>query len=179
MSHCIICLEPHSDETVEHIVPRALGNIHYVLRKGLVCQRCNQRFSRYENSVLNSPLWLKRRKEYGLVRNVDLKSMGPSDESTLRRFLSKILYEAMFQSRKKLVADSSLEEVRKELAGGPQSRAVIIENKALGRGSSIPGWIEAWRLKRNHIHLKYELSESFLWFELRFSDIYTILKIPR
>jgi len=43
---CIFCLVPSDDsKSIEHIIPESLGNIDYVLPKGLVCDRCNQYFA--------------------------------------------------------------------------------------------------------------------------------------
>ncbi|MEA5087105.1 MAG: HNH endonuclease [Methanocorpusculum sp.] len=44
---CIFCKQESSTSiTVEHIIPESLGNKEYVLSPGIVCDRCNNYFSR-------------------------------------------------------------------------------------------------------------------------------------
>lgn len=51
---CIFCKQSSSDsKSVEHIVPESFGNKKHVLRKGIVCDSCNNYFSlKIEKKVL-------------------------------------------------------------------------------------------------------------------------------
>lgn len=58
---CIYCLDKEgSFNTVEHIVPEALGNYYeYVLPKGFVCDRCNNSLAKIDEKFTNfSPISL-------------------------------------------------------------------------------------------------------------------------
>lgn len=58
---CIFCCSKQSAKSVEHIVPESLGNKHYVLNKGAICDSCNNLFSKFENkAVYNSILGFER-----------------------------------------------------------------------------------------------------------------------
>ena len=52
---CIYCLdEEGSFNTVEHVIPEALGNYYeYVLRKGFVCDRCNNSLAKIDEKFTN------------------------------------------------------------------------------------------------------------------------------
>lgn len=54
---CIFCRNPSSASTsVEHVIPESLGNKRHVLPKGIVCDRCNNYFSRkVEKPFLDLP----------------------------------------------------------------------------------------------------------------------------
>lgn len=44
---CVVCKEATSgNEPLEHILPEGLGNTEHVLRRGVVCGRCNNYFAR-------------------------------------------------------------------------------------------------------------------------------------
>lgn len=51
---CIFCKQNSSDsKSVEHIVPESLGNKQHILKKGIVCDNCNNYFSlKIEKRVL-------------------------------------------------------------------------------------------------------------------------------
>lgn len=53
---CIFCGTDSSDsKSVEHIIPESFGNSTAILRKGIVCDKCNNYFSRkIESPFLNS-----------------------------------------------------------------------------------------------------------------------------
>ncbi len=52
---CIFCNQDSTNsESVEHIIPESLGNEELILDKGIVCDKCNNYFSReIESPVLN------------------------------------------------------------------------------------------------------------------------------
>ena len=44
---CLFCKQNSSDsKSVEHIIPESLGNTASILPKGIVCDKCNNYFSR-------------------------------------------------------------------------------------------------------------------------------------
>jgi hypothetical protein len=53
---CIFCKEDsHRSRSAEHIIPESLGNIEHILPKGVVCDKCNNYFSReIEKPLLDS-----------------------------------------------------------------------------------------------------------------------------
>jgi hypothetical protein len=60
-SKCIVCDNGKSFNSEEHIVPESLGNTHYILEPGVLCDECNNRFARFEIKVLtNSILGFER-----------------------------------------------------------------------------------------------------------------------
>ena len=52
---CIFCKQDSTDsQSIEHIIPESLGNEELILDKGVVCDKCNNYFSReIEGPVLN------------------------------------------------------------------------------------------------------------------------------
>ena len=54
---CIFCrAESSSSQSKEHIIPHSLGNRRHVLKPGIVCDACNNYFSReVERPFLNAP----------------------------------------------------------------------------------------------------------------------------
>lgn len=53
--NCIFCnKDSTTSKSIEHIIPESLGNDELILDKGIVCDKCNNYFSReIENPVLN------------------------------------------------------------------------------------------------------------------------------
>lgn len=173
---CLICRNPHKDMTIEHIVPRALGNVHYILPKGKVCGMCNSRFSKYENSVLSSPSWLSVRKKYHNSPTSVLPGKAFRKNVELKRFLMKMFYEAMYHSRSAEFHSLDLEYLRLELCGYSDSQTKVFENKQLSEAREIPNWINRWRLRRNHISLRYYCNDHRILFEFRYRDIFNVLE---
>lgn len=54
---CIFCKKPSdSSKSVEHIIPESLGNKEHFLKKGIVCEQCNNYFAtKVEKPVLEQP----------------------------------------------------------------------------------------------------------------------------
>lgn len=65
---CIFCKNCSDTSTsVEHIIPESLGNTKTILPKGIVCDTCNNYFSRkVEAPVLNHPYFRSLRSEQSL-----------------------------------------------------------------------------------------------------------------
>lgn len=66
---CIFCKINSSDsKSVEHILPESLGNSMHVLPKGIVCDKCNNYFSRkVERLVLENLYFRTLRSEQGVL----------------------------------------------------------------------------------------------------------------
>lgn len=65
---CVFCGEDSSNsKSVEHIIPESFGNSTAILRKGIVCDKCNNYFSRkIEGPFLNNEAVLMVRQELEL-----------------------------------------------------------------------------------------------------------------
>ncbi len=176
-SECIYCRQLHHDETVEHIVPRALGNLHYILRKGLVCSKCNNRFARFENEVVSSDLFLEERKARGLLRQgYDVQS-GSISTMAMTRFLSKMAFESLYHSKRKIWTDYDMEPVRHLLVDGIPDKVIAPVDESQLRYRDIPGWIERFRLRNNGLRLEYASHTSKLYFRFTFGRIVASIRI--
>ena len=60
---CVFCHKDSSNsKSVEHIIPESLGNKHYFLPKGYVCDECNHYFAiKIENELLSQPYFISMR----------------------------------------------------------------------------------------------------------------------
>jgi hypothetical protein len=106
LKRCIFCKTDSSQSTsVEHIIPESLGNTKHTLPKGVVCDKCNNYFSRkIENKVLSSRILQDIR---SLMQIPSKKGKIPhlSNEITISfpdyrimaRFLGKIGLEVLTQ----------------------------------------------------------------------------------
>lgn len=153
---CIFCHKDHKDETVEHIVPRSLGNLHYILPKGHVCGRCNNRFAKYEQRVLNSEIFWKERKRLGLLKPSNDVIPHKLEANALHPFLLKMGYEAIYRSRKKLWSLYDMQVIRDMLVDGKKSP--FLEDQNLDNvieSKSIPRWLNTFRLGRNGMKLLF------------------------
>jgi hypothetical protein len=74
---CLFCKQSSDgSKSVEHIIPESLGNVQHVLPKGVVCDKCNNYFSRkVEGPFLNSGAVRMMRCEQG-VPNKDGRLVG-------------------------------------------------------------------------------------------------------
>ncbi len=173
MTKCIFCHREHTDETVEHIIPRTLGNLHYILPKGDVCGRCNNRFAKYEQRVLNSDVFLDERRRLGLLKHNNQVIPHSLGAQSLHPFLLKMGYEAIYRSRKNLWKEYDFEVVRSMLVDGrispllpDQDLSNVLESK------SIPRWLNTFRLGRNHMKLLYSTtSDGRLFVHFQFGAI--------
>ncbi len=172
-----MCMKDDQIASVEHIVPRALGNIHYILPKGVVCQRCNNRLSRSEHLVMNSHDWLQERRKFGLISDKSTSTPHQLEDHHLIRMLVMIFYEAMYHSKRQGWDDIDHEQLRRYLTEGKQLDAVVYPDKTISGAKHIPGWWDRYRLKRNRISLKYRLDGPSYWFEFSFGTLHYVLKI--
>ena len=63
---CIICDSEDESKSVEHIVSESFGNKEYVMQKGEVCDICNGRFSKCEQSALSNSVFVMERARFGV-----------------------------------------------------------------------------------------------------------------
>ena len=89
ISKCIFCGNDSSNsKSVEHIVPESLGNDKWILERGIVCDKCNNYFSReIENIVLNLP-GFKQLRFYNLIDSK--KGKIPSGEALIASGIAKL-----------------------------------------------------------------------------------------
>lgn len=62
---CIICDKENQSKSIEHIVPESLGNKDYVMRKGDVCDTCNNSFADFEKKALANSVLVMERARFG------------------------------------------------------------------------------------------------------------------
>ena len=177
MESCIFCESSANYESVEHIVPRSLGNLFYVLPRGKVCARCNNRFAQFENRVLSSKIFYEERKRLGLLR---ARNSFPGSEPTpndFKKFLLKIGYESLYKSKKRIFDKYDLEPVLDFLLRGKENS--IFELKPLTAGryyKAVPKWINHFRLIRNKLVLQYAEHDG-LYFYFQFGRISTWIRM--
>ncbi|MBP5481705.1 MAG: hypothetical protein J6Y22_08145 [Paludibacteraceae bacterium] len=75
--HCIFChKESSNSKSIEHIIPESLGNKHYFLPQGYVCDQCNNYFAvKIEKELLAQPYFvsLRSRCEISTKKGKDVK----------------------------------------------------------------------------------------------------------
>lgn len=70
VTKCIFCGECSTNsKSVEHIIPESLGNKTLILEKGVVCDKCNNYFSRKIEGPVLSLDGFKRLRFYNFVQN--------------------------------------------------------------------------------------------------------------
>ncbi|NNF34766.1 MAG: hypothetical protein HKN68_11680 [Saprospiraceae bacterium] len=174
---CIICNQVHYNETVEHIIPGSLGNEYYVMPKGEVCYQCNNRFARVENKVVSSHVFMDERKKYGLVKNPDLQGNTVLDKD-LYFLMVKMGYEGMYRSRKKIWDKFRWDEVRQYLIKrNPYDSLKDRSLPANVQFKSIPGWLDRFRLRNNHLTLEYAEVDERLYIRFQFGKIRTWVRM--
>ncbi len=106
---CIFCKhDSAASVSVEHILPESMGNTDHTLPATIVCDKCNNYFSRkLESKVLNSPRLLKLRQELQIpskrgripeyIQNSDLSL---PEFRLMGRFIGKIGLEVLAQRAK-------------------------------------------------------------------------------
>lgn len=64
--NCIFCDKPNIAKSIEHIVSESLGNTNYVMQKGRVCDKCNERFSNFEKTALANSIFVMERARFAV-----------------------------------------------------------------------------------------------------------------
>lgn len=169
-NQCIICRKADQLTSVEHIIPQSLGNEHFLLPRGEVCEPCNNRFARFENRVVSSDVFMKERKRLGLILPSSDQHLTLNEEN-LKRLLFKMGYEGMYRSRKTKWEEYNWEEARSILLGGIIPEHMHEKAPQDARFRSIPRWINTFRLKNRHLTLEYAEAELKLYVMFRFGRI--------
>lgn len=84
---CIFCKEDsRNSKSVEHIIPESLGNKDFILRKGIVCDKCNQYFAvKVEKPMLEMKYFRNVRFRNNIKskkgRNIPYKTLFPNKEA--------------------------------------------------------------------------------------------------
>ena len=154
---------------MEHIVPRSLGNLHYVLNRGAVCASCNNRFGLIENRILSSPEFVEERRRLRLLRHMSQQSTTALTRSDIQFFLTKMVFQGLYKSRPSIWKELP-DKVRRTLARevelfvfqGPYDRM---------RFNPVPGFIDRFRLRRNDISLGYRWDNGSLYGQFEFGRI--------
>lgn len=153
---CIICKSKTNQESIEHIVPKSLGNTHYVLQKGIICRNCNNRFSRFESRVITSKEFYSEQVRLGMSHSDPNTSRFPLNNKDALRLTLKIGYEALFKSRKAIWEKMPHQTIRNFLLRGESLNEFIMEKSPEDfTFITIPGWLDRWRLKMNHTEILY------------------------
>jgi hypothetical protein len=176
--YCIFCNSADHEETVEHIVPRSLGNLHYILPRGVVCRRCNSRFAKYENQVLSSSLFLEERRRLGLLRERNDTTGTALPDSAMARFMLKMGYEALYKSRYTLWQATDFSALRTYLVQGAEND--LFRDRSASSAvnfRSIPRWMDRFRLRNNHLRLEYAIDGDRLFFRFRFGSIQARIRL--
>ena len=122
---CLFCQSEHNSESVEHIVPRKLGNIHYILPKGVVCARCNNKFGLIEQRVLSSTPILEERARLGLLKALNPKISNELDQADWKAFLVKMAVESLYQSSRRIWERYDFSDLRESLMRGIVNNTII------------------------------------------------------
>ena len=69
MKKCIFCKKDSSEsKSIEHIIPESLGNIKHILPRGIVCDKCNNYFSRKIEKPLLNTLYFKYARSLNYIK---------------------------------------------------------------------------------------------------------------
>ena len=77
---CLFCLAIKNSSSKEHIVPESFGNKHYLLDKGIVCDDCNNRFSKFEGVALTNSVYVMERCRLGIATKKGRPAKGKVNE---------------------------------------------------------------------------------------------------
>ena len=174
---CIFCSEINREESVEHIIPRTLGNIHYILGKGEVCRQCNNRLGLEEQKVLSSKVFLLERKKYGLIQKKMQATFDHPPLHSMQMFMLKMGYEALYNSKRKIWKDHDFTVLLEFITRG-KSNDLFLEEPSQDNGwKPIPGWMDRFRLRNSHLSLDYLIVEEKLFFRFQFGVIRSTIRL--
>lgn len=103
---CIFCKKTDvSFNSIEHIIPESIGNLEHTLAKGIVCDICNNYFSReVEGPFINSEVLIDIRNKMKIASKRkripdEIKSdmLKMPDQRIVARFLCKVGLEVLTQ----------------------------------------------------------------------------------
>lgn len=171
-STCIFCLGIQGFETVEHIIPQSLGNMHYILPRGTICHSCNNRFARFENKVVSSHIFLEERERLGLIRATGDIESDPLRNEDMVKLLLKMGFEGLYASRRTVWERYEWKEIREHLMLGKNWDIFHETDRCHGKEfSSIPGIIDRFRLRSNSLSLDYKLCHEAVYIRFQFGRL--------
>lgn len=93
---CIFCKNnSENSRSVEHIIPESLGNKDHILPPGLVCDKCNNYFSRkIEGPLLNEMYFRTLRSEQGLLSKRNRAVQVPTIILPARQIVNMAFYSS-------------------------------------------------------------------------------------
>ena len=177
-SICLFCKSIHEDESVEHIVPRRLGNVHYILSKGVVCAKCNNKFGLIEQRILSSKLFLEERIRLGLLDENHPEKGGKLEDRDLVNFLLKMAYESLYKSRRDIWIKCDFTKLLEHLMHG--KKVSLFYEKPSRQNLNfkpVPKWIDRFRLANNFIRLEYAESGTHLYFQFQFGNLVSAVQL--
>jgi hypothetical protein len=77
---CIFCDTENSATSIEHIVSESLGNKDYIIEKGKVCDECNGKFSKFENTALSNSIFVMERARFAIETKKGKSAKGKIGE---------------------------------------------------------------------------------------------------
>lgn len=76
MKECIFCQKQNEAKSIEHIVSEGLGNKKYAMPKETVCDVCNSKFSKFEDTALSKSILLMERARNGIATKKGKNAKG-------------------------------------------------------------------------------------------------------
>ena len=175
---CIFCGTDDGAETVEHIIPQSLGNVHYLLPKGCVCHQCNNRFARFENKVVSSEEFIAERKRLGAIDANIEQRVNELRREDMIKFLLKMGYEGLYHSRKEIWKKYSWTGLKDILVKGyPSDGYAINDPNDPVRYKPIPRWLDRFRLRNNHLLLEYGTDASGIFVRFQYGRLRSTIKV--
>jgi hypothetical protein len=80
MLECIFCNLENEAKAVEHIVSESLGNQDYIMPKGAVCDVCNNKFAKFEQTALVNSVFIMERARFGVKTKRKKNAKGKVEE---------------------------------------------------------------------------------------------------
>src|SRR5437868_4673361 len=150
---CIICDSPEAN-SIEHIVPEALGNKRYLLEDG-ICKVCNNKFSKFENDAVSSGFLFVQRSNHAIPTKKGKNAKGRVngvDAQGDTKFKKDILVVNVEEAEKVLFykTESPMVEIRIQKTDGSEAAK---SKMCLKIG------IESLFKSQNRIYKKYDFKE--------------------
>ena len=175
---CIFCQSSDHFETVEHIIPRSLGNLHYILPKGTVCSNCNNKFAHFENRVVSSAMFLEERRRHKLLRPRNQLKGHILEEHDLKKFLSKMAFESLYKSQRRIWGSFDFTNLIDYLLHGRDCDGILVYKQSwITEFKPIPQWMDRFRLRNNRLYLEMANDDEILYFRFQFGQLRSTLQI--
>lgn len=119
---CLFCKNPsHESKSVEHVIPESLGNKEFILKRGIVCDKCNNYFAnKIERHVLDIPFFKQYRHDLNIQNK---KGRIPSKSGfMIDSNYSEVIFNKDKNRGEDIIAD---QEAVKELAVGVEEEIPV------------------------------------------------------